>query len=148
MWLLRDWLDEAGVTVRALHAALTPEHLTPPAHHDRPDRVPAATVPTLRVLRTRLNGEGLTWELVAAVVGVCTNEHTLQHERLEHARALWTAAYRRLPPPTAAYRRLPPPHPAAPAPCPRTPSGRSRAPGPRAPDPPRRPRDHPTTATV
>ncbi|MFF4179564.1 hypothetical protein [Streptomyces sp. NPDC001750] len=57
--IVRSWLDEATMNVSQLHARLVPDHF-----HDK-------AVPSLRKLRERLAGDGLTWDLVEAVADTC-----------------------------------------------------------------------------
>ncbi|MGW2683594.1 hypothetical protein ACWC6I_10590 [Streptomyces sp. NPDC001414] len=79
---VRSWLDESGVSVRALHARLTPDHFA--------DR----TVPDLRQLRDRLSGESLKWDLVEAVADVCFphEQADLTRQCLTEAKTLWDRA--------------------------------------------------------
>ncbi|GAA2318386.1 hypothetical protein GCM10010234_75760 [Streptomyces hawaiiensis] len=76
--VVRSWLDESAVSVRELHARLTPEHFV------------AGAVPELRRLRDRLAGESLEWDLVEAVADVCFPHEPadLARRRLGEARAL------------------------------------------------------------
>lgn len=80
--VIRSWLDQATLTVAQLHAQLTPEHFL------------NGPVPVLSKLRSRLAGEGLTWDLVEAVADVCFRHEpqTATEIRLQPARALWDAA--------------------------------------------------------
>jgi diguanylate cyclase (GGDEF)-like protein/PAS domain S-box-containing protein len=80
--VVRSWLDESRVSVRELHAQLTPEHFV------------AKAVPELRRLRDQLSGVPLEWDLVEAVADVCfPDEQTdLFRRRLGEARTLWDRA--------------------------------------------------------
>jgi diguanylate cyclase (GGDEF)-like protein/PAS domain S-box-containing protein len=80
--VVRSWLDEAAVSVKELHARLTPEHFV------------ARAVPELRRLRDRLAGESLEWDLVEAVADVCFphEQADLARRRLGEARTLWDRA--------------------------------------------------------
>ncbi|MVO84964.1 hypothetical protein GPA10_09360 [Streptomyces sp. p1417] len=79
---VRPWLDESAVSVRQLHARLTPEHFV------------AGAVPDLRQLRDRLSGESLEWDLVEAVADVCFPHEQADpsQRRLGEARTLWDRA--------------------------------------------------------
>ncbi|MFJ3799917.1 SpoIIE family protein phosphatase [Streptomyces sp. NPDC090088] len=83
--LIRDWLDGAGITVRGLHAALTPDHFADKG------------VPDERRLRERLAGVGLTWDTVEAVADICfaCESHAVVSRRLERAQDLWRASKER-----------------------------------------------------
>ncbi|WSW12904.1 diguanylate cyclase [Streptomyces phaeochromogenes] len=80
--VVRSWLGESGVSVRELHARLTPEHFI------------ARAVPELRRLRDRLSGESLEWDLVEAVADVCFphEQADLSRRRLGEAKTLWDRA--------------------------------------------------------
>jgi cell division septum initiation protein DivIVA len=75
-------LDETSVRVPALHERLLPEHFTD------------GQVPPLHKLRSRLNGEGMNWDLVEAVLDVCfpTEPSARTQQRLTQAKRLWDAA--------------------------------------------------------
>ncbi|MFE9637356.1 NACHT domain-containing protein [Streptomyces sp. NPDC006463] len=78
---LRAWLDDAGITVAALHARLTPDHF--------PDDI----VPSQRKLYDFCAGKGLTWPFVEAVADVCTpTDASEQHQKLKQVRPLWDAS--------------------------------------------------------
>lgn len=79
---MRRWLDEAGLSVQEAHERLLAEHF-----QDR-------DVPHLRVFRTMLQGEKLTWDLVEAVADVCFPEEigNLAHKRRRDARTIWDKA--------------------------------------------------------
>ncbi|MEU5249713.1 hypothetical protein AB0G81_37660, partial [Streptomyces asoensis] len=80
--VVRTWLDESELSVRELHARLTPEHFV------------AAVVPELRQLRDRLSGKSLEWDLVEAVADVCFphEQADLSRQRLGQAKTLWDRA--------------------------------------------------------
>ncbi|MFJ8011070.1 FxSxx-COOH system tetratricopeptide repeat protein [Streptomyces sp. NPDC096339] len=79
---IRRWLGETGLSVQEAHDRLLPEHF-----QDR-------RVPHLRVFRTMLQGEKLTWDLVEAVADVCFPEEigNLADQRRRDARAIWDKA--------------------------------------------------------
>ncbi|MGC9501830.1 FxSxx-COOH system tetratricopeptide repeat protein [Streptomyces sp. WG7] len=79
---MRQWLNEARLSVKEAHERLLPEHF-----QDR-------RVPHLRLFRTMLQGEKLTWDLVEAVADVCFPEEigNLADQRRRDARARWDKA--------------------------------------------------------
>ncbi|MFI1177563.1 hypothetical protein [Streptomyces melanogenes] len=79
--LLREWLDEAALSVPQLHRSLTAEHFSASA-------TGAEVIPDKRKLYDLLAGNGLTLEFSEAVVDVCGGDFPQVQERLSRVREL------------------------------------------------------------
>ncbi|GAA2355891.1 hypothetical protein [Streptomyces violaceusniger] len=78
---LRTWLDDAGITVAALHGRLTPDHF------------PDGVVPAQRKLYDFCAGKDLTWAFVEAVADACTpGDAPAQEQKLSPVRQMWETA--------------------------------------------------------
>ncbi|MGI5400957.1 MFS transporter [Streptomyces sp. CA-135486] len=81
-WLLRGWLDAAGISARKLRERLTPDHFG------------SGAVPSEGKLYAMLAGDDLGWDLVEAVAELCFPADSAEEtrERCGDARRLWLAA--------------------------------------------------------
>ncbi|MFH8894584.1 MFS transporter [Streptomyces sp. NPDC017949] len=76
--LLRGWIDEAAINVKALHAKLTDDHF--PLRNGADPKAPR--VPQQGKMYDFLNGKTLTREMAEAVIDVTTGESAVQTARL------------------------------------------------------------------
>ncbi|MGW9454190.1 MFS transporter [Streptomyces sp. NPDC055632] len=76
--LLRQWLDKAGMNVKALHAELTEDHFPPAEGTDRK----ASRVPAQGRLYDHLSGRILTLDMARAVIDVTTDDAAMEQARL------------------------------------------------------------------
>ncbi|MFJ3786234.1 MFS transporter [Streptomyces sp. NPDC090093] len=83
--LLRQWLDEAGMNVRALHGALTEDHFPPVGGTERK----ASRVPAQGRLYDHLSGRVLTLDMARAVIDVTTEDAAVEQARLAQVAGLF-----------------------------------------------------------